>query len=83
MIVFPEKAGSADDRFRGTAIGPPGLILASVPALVAAGAARAEPVVYALAGTVTDRALASPVRLARLAAPAAMAAALPNFLMGV
>jgi hypothetical protein len=46
---------------------------ASVSALVAAGAAiAAEPVVYALAKTVTDR---------RLAAPAAVAAALPNFLM--
>jgi hypothetical protein len=46
------------------------LILASTPALVAAGAARA---VCALAGRVIDR------RLARLAA--ATVAALPNFLM--
>jgi hypothetical protein len=50
------------------------LIRASAPALVAAGAAEvAEPVVYALAGTVMVS------RLAKLAAPAA--AALPNFLM--
>ena len=58
---------------RGSAIGPPGLTWASVPALVTAGAAiAAEPVVYALAMTATAR---------RLAAPAAVAAALPNFLM--
>jgi len=56
------------------------LIRASVPSLVAAGAGAAEPVVYALAGTVIDRRLA---RLARLTAPAAVTAALPNFLMGV
>jgi hypothetical protein len=74
LIVFPEKARTADDRCRGSAIGPPGLIRASAPALVAAGAAEvAEPVVYALAGTVMVS------RLAKLAAPAA--AALPNFLM--
>jgi hypothetical protein len=79
LIVFPEKARTADDLSCGSAIGPPGLTRASAPALVAAGAARAaEPVVYALAGTVIER---SHARLARLAAPAAMAAALPNFLM--
>ena len=78
MIVFPEKPRGAGDRFPGTAIGPPGLIRASAPALVAAGAATAgKPAVYALAGTVIDRSPASP---ARLVAAAAMAAT-PNIPM--
>jgi hypothetical protein len=50
---LPEKAQGAGDWFCGSAIGPHGLILFSALALVAAGAAgAAEPVVYALAGTV-------------------------------
>jgi hypothetical protein len=55
---------------------------ASVPALAVAGAAGvAEPVVYALAGTVIERSPARLARAARLVAPVAVAAALPNFLM--
>ena len=81
MVGELSEASGAAGRFPGSAIGPPGLILASGLACAVAGAAMAaESVVNALARTVTARSPASPPRLAL---PTAVAAALPNFLMGL